>query len=111
MIYESYWIECHSPLNYCDDESLGWLTRMKRGIRKIMSYLPERSTWTFDGFGGRGQNDDWIECNCIEEFEADSLAKAKEVIQEEGLYAEDTGVFNCYEKGNYTDPAFTEEDL
>jgi len=108
MEFTIYWTECHNPLNWSSDlpEKVGWLTRMKTGIRKMKDCIPVES-FTFDQFGGRSQGDDWVQLNCKDTFTAKDIEEAKKRASE---YDIPDSIFTVYDTQS-NKRLFTEEDL
>lgn len=95
MRFKIYWIEYHNPANWGDTE--------EEGIKNIIDNLPTKH-WQYDPC----ENDDWIEVECEDFFEADNIEEAKDYVQDE--YDIQTEVFTVF-NAKTGKQLFTEEDL
>ena len=94
MTFKIYWLEYHNPFNWGETE--------EEGIKNICNSLPVKS-WAYDV----NENDGWIEVECEDTFEANSIKKAKKKVMDE--YDIPSGVFTVFDEND--ERVFTEEDL
>lgn len=98
MKFKISWIEWHNPYNRADDDIRE--ERYKNGVRDILESLPN-STHT------GGDEDDNIEVECFDIFEAENIEEAK--IKTKEYECGENNIFVVSdEKGNRI---FTEEDV
>ena len=96
MKFRICWTESHNPYN--------WGDTYEEGRKNILNNFPNA---TISEFWTAFNNDHWLDLDCWETFEANSIEEAKKYV-EENYEAE---VFDVWQEPNYTDPVFTEEDL
>ena len=96
MRFNIIWYEYHDPLN--------WGNTTENGIKEMYRLLP-----TKDIHLDPNEDDGWVECNCADEFEADSIEEAKKYVIDN--YDIPSEVFTVFSGDNYADAVFTEEDL
>lgn len=126
MKFRIYWLEYHNPLNWADcpelkeereklcaiplyekpDNYFEQLNEIdekieQNGIKRITESLPTKS-WRYDP----NEADDWIEVECEDTFEANSIEKAKRIASEYDCGCE---VFTVFDENDKV--VFTEEDL
>ncbi len=92
--YEVFWYEYHDPLNWGD-------TR-EEGIKNLYDSLP-----TKDIHLDPNENDGWVECVCIDEFEAKNPEEARQYVFDN--YDINSGVFSIFDEEDYI--VATEEGL
>ena len=94
MKFRIYWLEYHDPMNWGETE--------EEGIKNMYDLLPAK-----DIHLDPNENDGWVECECEDTFEANSIEEAKKIANEYDCGS--SSVFSVFdEKGEVV---FTEEDL
>ena len=66
MKFRIYWLEYHDPMNWGETE--------EEGIKNICDSLPTKA-WQYDP----NEADGWIEVECEDTFEANSIEEAKKI--------------------------------
>ncbi len=92
--YRVMWYEYHDPLN--------WGETREEGIKNLYESLP-----TKDIHPDPNEDDGWVECVCIDEFEAVNIEQALEYVREN--YDIPNDVFSIFDEEDYI--VATEEGL
>jgi hypothetical protein len=95
-MYKIMWLEYHNPINWSEKEDYD------DGIEQLKKLLPPKTNIHLDP----NENDGWVECECVDTFNAKNLKEAKKKASEYDIG--DSGVFTVFNKGKRV---FTEEDI
>lgn len=92
--YKVFWYEYHNPYN--------WGETYGQGVKELYASLP-----TKDIHPDLNENDGWVECVCIDEFEAKNPKYARQYVFDN--YEIQSGVFSILDEKDYI--VATEEGL
>lgn len=123
MKFKIYWLEYHNPMNWAncpeleeereklyaipfEERQFDLIDKIDKkieqnGIKNITESLPTK-TWQYDP----NEADGWIEVECEDTFEANSIEGAKKIASE---YSCNCEVFTVFDENDKI--VFTEEDL